>query len=204
MAGPIRTLIFDLGGVIVPLAFHRGYAELEKRCPLPAAEIPKRIAATNLVPRFESGKIEPRDFVAQLCESIQADLSYEEFCRIWTSIFLPYTLVSEHLIARLKQHYRLVLLSNTNAIHWDMIESNYPLLRHFDAHVLSYRVGAIKPQKQIYQEAIGQAQCEPCECLFTDDILPYVEGALSLGIHAIQFRNQEQLELDLRAHGVTW
>jgi putative hydrolase of the HAD superfamily len=200
----IRTIIFDLGGVIVPLAFHRGYAQLEQRCGIPAAEIPKRIASTNLVPHFESGRLEPKAFVEQLCQHIGADLTFEEFCSIWTSVFLPHTLVSEDLIAGLKKNYRLVLLSNTNAIHWDMIRENYSLLRHFDEYVLSYKVGAMKPKERIYQEAIAKAQCAPQQCFFTDDVPAYVEGAKAAGIQAAQFINQEQLVADLRAHNVTW
>ena len=64
----IKTVIFDLGKVIVPFDFTRGYRAMEPLCGYPAAEIPKRIASTDLVTRFESGKVEPEDFVRQLCK----------------------------------------------------------------------------------------------------------------------------------------
>lgn len=78
-----------MGRVLVPFDFKRGYAKIEARCGIPAAEIPERIRPTGLVNRFESGEIEPRDFVRELSAVLSLDTSYEEFCDIWSSIFCP-------------------------------------------------------------------------------------------------------------------
>src|ERR1700733_773968 len=173
----IRAVIFDLGRVIVPFDFSRGYMRLEPLCGIPAAEIPGRIAPTDLVQRFESGGIEPRDFVRELSKHLNFETSYENFCEIWSSIFLPDTLIPEAMLRGLAQHYRLWLLSNTNPIHFEMIRETYPLLRHFHSYVLSYEVGAMKPLPLIYQRAIAEAGCRAEECFFTDDIPEYVAAA---------------------------
>src|SRR5438270_9902056 len=91
----IKAVIFDLGRVIVPFDFNRGYTRLETICGIAAAEIPRRLAATGLVPRFESGEIEPRDFVRQISAHLNFDIPYEDFCVIWSSVFLPETLIQE-------------------------------------------------------------------------------------------------------------
>ena len=198
----IKTVIFDLGGVIVPFDFKRGYAKMEPLCAYPAAEIPRRLRSTDLVTRFETGRLEPREFVAQLCQVLELKTSYEEFCELWSSIFLPDTLIGEALLESIRSRRRLLLLSNTNRIHFEMIRRTYPLLRHFDAFVLSYQVGAMKPSPQIYQEAIAMAHCRPEECFFTDDIAEYVEGAKRQGIDAVQFQSAAQIEQELTARGV--
>lgn len=200
----IKAVIFDLGRVIVPFDFNRGYARLEPLCGIPASEIPGRIAATGLVPRFESGAIGPRDFVREFSKCLNLDTTYENFCEIWSSIFLPDPLIPEAMLCGIARRYRLVLLSNTNAIHFDMIWENYPLLRHFHTLVLSYKVGAMKPLPLIYQRAIEAAGCLPRECFFTDDILAYVEGAREQGIDAVQFESAAQIEAELRKRGVVW
>ena len=200
----IKAVIFDLGRVIVPFDFNRGYVRLEPLCGIPAAEIPRRIAPTGLVERFESGGIEPRDFVRELSKHLNLDTSYENFCEIWSSIFLPDTLIPESMIEGIARNYRLVLLSNTNAIHFEMLRENYPLLRHFHSLVLSYEVCAMKPLPLIYRRAIEAAGCLPQECFFTDDILAYVEGARAQGIDAVQFESAAQIEAELRNRGVTW
>lgn len=200
----IKAVIFDLGRVIVPFDFQRGYSRLAPLCAIPAAEIPRRLAATGLVERFESGGIEPHDFVQQLSKHLKLETTYENFCEIWSSIFLPDTLIPEAMIQAIARKYRLLLLSNTNAIHFAMLRENYPSLRHFHALVLSFEVGAMKPLPAIYRRAIEEAGCHPEECFFTDDIPAYVEGARAMGIDAVQFESAAQIEAELRKRGVTW
>lgn len=173
-------------------------------CPYSPEEIPARIGATGLVPRFESGEVAPEDFVEQLCRILDARIEYDHFCRIWSSIFLPETLLSESLLEALGRRYPLLLLSNTNAIHFRMVREAYPLLRHFDDYVLSYEIGAMKPSPRIYEAAIERARCAPEECFFTDDIPEYVAGAKAAGIDAVQFHSAEQIERELLARGVRW
>jgi putative hydrolase of the HAD superfamily len=131
-------------------------------------------------------------------------VDFEDFCDIWGAIFIPGTLISEEFLVALKQRYRLLLLSNTNAIHFKMVEQSYPILRHFHHQVLSFRVGAMKPSPAIYEEALRHADAAPEECFFTDDIPAYVEGARAAGIDAVQFESQSQIERELRARGVVW
>ena len=194
----IKAVIFDLGRVIVPFDFRRGYARISALTGIPAEEIPARIRPTGLVDRFESGKIAPRDFVEKLSALLNLQCSYEEFCEIWSSIFLPATLVPEALLRAIAARYRLVLLSNTNAIHIDMVRATYPHLQHFHQLILSHEVGAMKPSPLIYQRAVEAAGCLPEECFFTDDIPEYVEGARRYGIDAVQFESAAQIESELR------
>ncbi len=200
----IKTVIFDLGKVLIPFDFNRGYQALENLCAYRAAEIPTRIEATNLVERFETGLISPEDFVEQLSTVLQLRIDYDRFCQIWSSIFLKETLVPESLLEGLRKRYRLLLLSNTNAIHFAMVRESYPLLRHFDDFVLSYEVKAMKPSPSIYREAIARAGCRAEECFYTDDIPAYVEAARREGIDAVQFQSRAQLEQELSARGISW
>jgi FMN phosphatase YigB (HAD superfamily) len=170
---------------------------------MPAAEIPARIRPTGLVQRFESGQIAPRDFVRELSAALNLHCTYEEFCEIWSCIFLPETLITEELLSGIARRYRMVLLSNTNPIHFEMIRAAYPLLRHFHAFVLSHEAGAMKPSPIIYKKAVEAAGCLPEECFFTDDIPEYVEGACRYGIDAVQFHSQAQIEAELRRR-ISW
>jgi putative hydrolase of the HAD superfamily len=201
---PPKALIFDLGGVIVPLDFKQAYARMEPLCGYSAAEIPRRIGATDLVRRFECGQIEAEPFAAELLDTLGIRMTYADFRELWNWIFAPGPILPEDLFRALRERHRLVLLSNTNSIHFEVLSGRYPLLAHFHEHVLSYKVGAMKPSPEIYREAVRRAGCSAAECFFTDDVLPYVEGARSEGIDAVQFVGREQLEDELRARGVEW
>jgi putative hydrolase of the HAD superfamily len=198
-----KAVIFDLGRVLVHFDFKRGYRALEGLCPHQAADIPKLLAGTGLVERFETGLVEPRAFVAEMCGALDLKIDYDQFCDIWSSIFM-HTLVPESLLEGLKVRYRLLLLSNTNAIHFDMISRTYPMLRHFDDLILSYEVKAMKPNPAIYRAAIERAGCKAEECFYTDDIAEYVAGAKAMGIDAVQFQGAELLVEEMKARGIGW
>ncbi|HML17805.1 MAG TPA: HAD family phosphatase [Bryobacteraceae bacterium] len=198
----IRAVIFDLGGVIVPLDFSSAYAAMEALCPYKAAEIPKRIRSSGLVEKYETGQLNSESFVAQLSALLDLHVTCEQFRELWSTLFLPDPLIPEALFADLSRRYPLILLSNTNEIHFENIRARFPLLRHFQHLVLSYQVGAAKPSRRIYEEAIARSGCRAGECFYTDDVPAYVDGAKQAGIDAVHFLNFEQLERELRARGI--
>ena len=199
-----RAILFDLGRVLVDFDFQRGYRALEGLCPYRAAELPARLASTGLVEQFETGLIEPRDFVARMSAVLDLAIDYDCFCRVWSSIFTE-TLVPETMLAGLAARYRLLLLSNTNAIHFEMLRASHAgMFRHFHDLILSYEVKAMKPRPEIFYAALARAGCPPGECFYTDDIAAYVLAARSLGIDAVQFESVEQLEREFAARGIRW
>ena len=82
-----KAIFFDLGKVLIHFDFRRGYRALEGLCPYKAEEIPKRLAGSGLVERFETGLVEPRDFVAQMCAILDLKVDYDQIRQIWSSIF---------------------------------------------------------------------------------------------------------------------
>ena len=198
----IKTILFDLGGVIVPLDFPRGFATLAPLTRFSAEELPERIGATDLVVRAETGQIQPEEFHQELSDLLGLETTFDEFRELWSSIFLPHTLVPESMLMSLARQYRLLLLSNTNAIHFAFIRERYGLLRHFEEFVLSYEVGVMKPESGIYKEAVSRAGCEANECLFIDDVEDNVEGAKRVGLNAVQFQGEEALREEFRARKI--
>jgi len=198
-----RAILLDLGRVLIHFDFSAGYSALEKLCPFPAAEIRRRIAATDLAVSFETGLIEPRDFYAQLCALLELQVDYERFCAIWNSIFSD-VLVPESMLEGLASRYRLVLVSNTNQIHFEMVRQQYPVLRHFHEMALSYQVKAMKPHAEIFLEAVRLAGCRADECFYADDIPAFTEAARKLGIDAVTFECAAQLAREMHSRGIAW
>jgi len=190
-----KAIIFDLGGVLVQFDFGRAYRALAEVCPYAEGASSERIAGAGLV--------EPGDFFAQLSRTLELRLDYEGFCRIWNHIFTG-PLIPEKMLRGLASRYRLLLLSNTNAIHFEMIRRAYPMLRHFQELVLSYEVRALKPQPEIFRVAIERAGCRPEECFYTDDTAAHVEAARALGIDAVRFVDRAGLEREMSARGIRW
>ena len=161
----IKTIIFDLGGVLIPLDSARSFVAMEPVCDYSAEQIPVILRQTDLIRRFELGEIGCQEFAAQLTSLLGLRVNYQEFCSLWTKPFLPEALVPPDMLERLHQRYRLIALRNTNPIHFEAILQIYPFLSHFDDFVLSYRVGYLKPEASIYEEALRRAGCLLSECL---------------------------------------
>ena len=198
----VKALIFDLGRVLVNVDFEMGYSRMATLSGLPVEEVRERLQSSRLAYAFESGLMPSSEFAARVSELMGVSPSFEEFGEIWYSVFHQGPIVPEEFIARLHERYRLVLLSNTNALHYEMLEQRLPVLKHFDAYTLSYRFGAQKPSPSIYRDAVVKASCEPGECFYTDDINEYIDGARAAGIQAAQFRGFGRLKADLQAAGV--
>ncbi|MGD0496998.1 MAG: HAD family hydrolase [Bryobacteraceae bacterium] len=198
-----KAVLIDLGKTLINFDFERAYRAIGRFCSCAASEIPERIAPAGLAERFECGWIEPRDFFLQLAGALHLRLDYEGFCRIWNSIFGE-PLIPESVLEGLAARYRLVLVSNTNPIHFEALRREYPFLRLFHETALSYEVHAIKPQPAIFQAAIERAGCLPGECFYADDIASFAEVARGLGMDAVRFEGWGQLEQDLTARGIRW
>jgi putative hydrolase of the HAD superfamily len=155
----VKALLFDLGGVIVGLDFGRAYRAAASFTRFPAEQIPEIIRRANLAGPYERGEMSSRDFHLRFCRALEMDVSYEEFQFLWGNMFEDEPLLEDAFLAGLRERHRLVLLSNTNELHFDFIRERYPLLRHFHECVLSYEVGAMKPDQAIYREAIERARC---------------------------------------------
>ncbi|MEZ5400847.1 MAG: HAD family phosphatase [Bryobacteraceae bacterium] len=197
-----RALIFDLGNVIVPFDFNHAYDRIEPASGLGREEIRRRITERDLPRRLESGKIAEDDFIAEINETLGTEFGYDEFRDIWVSIFFRRTLIPEAFFVAARERYPLILLSNTNSLHFDWVAEQFPLLNHFHGWTLSHRVGAQKPDPRIYADAVARAGCAPEECFFTDDIPDYVEGARRFGLDAEQFTGFGPLREHLAARGI--
>jgi glucose-1-phosphatase len=195
----IRVIIFDLGKVIVDFNHRTVCKRLARCCSLSPEEIYAQVFESKLEAQFDEGRITPEQFYQEVTRSIGCNLDIAALKANWNSIFTINPGISA-LLRSLKKKYRLLCLSNTNSWHFEYCRETFPVLRLFDAFVLSYRVGARKPQGRIFKEALKAAGTLPRHCLYIDDIADYVEKARALGMHGIQFFSVEQFKDEIKRY----
>ena len=188
----ISTIIFDLGQVIVSFDHMELCRRASRHCAFSPDEVFERMFDSGLIKRFETGMITSDIFYSEACSALDMQLERGEFKILWNTIFAlkPDTV---QIIERL-QEFQLLLLSNTNCWHFDYCLESYPVLRCFNDWILSYKVGACKPDKQIFEAALASASATAQECIFIDDISLYADAASAMGIHAHTFTTAEALE----------
>lgn len=192
------VIIFDLGKVILDFDHRTITGRLAERSTVPAERIREMIFGGNRERLYDRGKVSSRDFYREVVKFLGIAMPFEEFRDIWTRIFTANETVCG-LIRALKKRYKLILLSNTNEMHFDYVFDMFAILRVFDDYVLSYRVGERKPHPRIYMTALQKADCPAGACIYIDDMEEYVWAARRLGMEAIVFKDAQQLQSELKA-----
>ncbi|MFB3816040.1 MAG: HAD family hydrolase [Candidatus Methylomirabilales bacterium] len=197
----IRLLVFDFGGVVCRFDYRIFCDRLASRCGREADAILAAAFGNPLQAAFESGQVTGAEYHRAVMGALKAEVPYADFRELYGDIFteIPETVA---LLRGLHGRYPLYLLSDTNAIHFDHVRARIPALALFSECILSYRVGAMKPQPRIFQEALRRSGLPAEHCLFIDDRLPNVEGAARLGMRAVQYESPAQLRSALRGLGI--
>ncbi len=198
------ALFFDLGGVIVDFdhrSIARGLLGAEAGARALASEEVHRWLfdwTTGLNNAFNAGRISPEDFHEAICRKFGLTLPFEGFVKIWNNIFSENQRVSA-MIHALSGRFPLFLISNTDPLHFEYIVRRYAVLQKFKAWILSYEVGACKPDEKIFVAASERAGVPPDRSVFIDDVPAYVEAAQSLGFHTIHYTSARTLQNRLSA-----
>lgn len=168
--------------------------------PYSAAEIRQLVVQNLEISReFDSGKISSAEFYGKVKGKLQAEIGQRDFFVLYNDIFVLRQKELD-LLNRLRRHYRLVLLSNTDVERYGFILKQFPQIKIFDAYVLSYEAGFIKPDSRIYESAVVLAGVLPQECLFIDDLAENIRGAELLGINTIHYTAEKDLVEELRGY----
>ncbi len=194
---PIRGIFFDLGNVLLGLNYQR-FAEKMKSLTGLGMEQLQPAFAGRLVPKYECGLLNDDEFLAGICRATGVAIPKRDFADAWTCIFSEHPLIPDELLQELAQKYQLWAISNTNKAHFEYIRARYHFLDHFRGWILSYEVGAAKPEPAIFQRALDRAGISASEALFVDDQLVNVEAARRLGMDAIHFTGVVRLAEEFR------
>lgn len=187
------AVVFDLGQVLLPFNYQIFIDAVNKHESGLGEKFVNKYNENYSVHRdFERGKISEKDFIAQMLDWLEHKVSAEEFVKYWSEIFsLNENVIS--LLPKLKKHYKLYLLSNTNSIHQKYGYQHYDFLKIFDKLFLSHEVGYVKPEEGIYRAVENYSGFPAEEHIFIDDIAEYIEAAKQLGWDGIQFTGYKNL-----------
>ncbi len=199
----IKGIIFDFGNVICHFTneiYKQKIADLSGK----TIEEIKNIFYENsdIFKRFETGEISGQEFYENLGKIYGINIPYQELKTIYSKDKFSRVPGIKELIVKLRKNYKVGLLSNTSEWDWDYMIQVAPEVLTFDSITKSYEVGAMKPSEEIYEDALRKLNLKPEECVYTDDILEYVEAAKSLGFEAFQFTTAEKFEEDLKLIGI--
>ena len=194
----IKTVIFDMGGVIITI----DNEEPKKRfLELGLTEFANRMnpyKQSGLNGELEEGKVSEEEYRLAICKELGKEVSFEQLQHCWMGYMKEVPARKLMTIKNLrKQGYRVILLSNTNPYVSAWTDSNdfsgdgHPIQDYFDAIYRSYEVKYMKPDENFFRYVMGQEKALPEECLFVDDGPRNCCAASELGIFTYCPQNGE-------------
>lgn len=194
----IRTIISDMGRVILWFDNDVFIRKLAATSRVSEDRI-KEAAHWNmdLLTGFDRGAISPGDFYGRIVRGVGSTIGEDEFYAIYNDIFKLNPPALDVLRGQKAAGKTLVLLSNTDIRRFGYIRERFPEMLIFDDYVLSFELGMVKPEPEIYLEAVRRAGCRPDECVFIDDMPENVEAAMKLGMGGIVYRPGTDLSAEI-------
>jgi len=183
----IKVIVFDLGAVVIDFDHTIILKKLSEISLKTAEEMYAHIVKSRIEQLYDTGKISSQEFYNAVINFLNIDISFENFSKIWNEIFFEKPEMNHFIESIDSKKYKKFILSNTNELHFEYCMKNYPIIKKFDKYFLSYKIGMIKPNLDIYEHLIKNSSCKPEEIIFIDDKKENVSAASQLGIKTIHY-----------------
>ncbi len=200
----IKTIVFDIGGVLVDLDYPTCMAAFAKIGFDGADKLISCYHPAGIVGELERGEATTQ----QVCDTIrelsggvsQSDMTNEQITEAYRSLVVGIPVEKLRIMARLKEAgYRILALSNINEMVIPRVLSFFEADGnsaefYFDEMYLSYQMGYMKPERKIYEMLIEDSGLEPSETLFIDDNQQNIDVGRDFGMNVYLAHAHEDLE----------
>jgi 2-haloacid dehalogenase len=197
-----RTIVFDLGGVLIdwnPRYLYRGLIADERAM--------EDFLATVCTGAWNECQDAGRSIAAAEAELLERHPQhaplirayYGQFDRMLAGPIDGTVAILEELHTRGVPLYALTNWSRETFPH---ARRRFGFLDRFRGIVVSGELGMMKPDARIFRHLTETHALEAKDCLFIDDSPKNVAGAQAAGLHALHFTGPDSLRATLRQHGL--
>jgi glucose-1-phosphatase len=193
-----KTVYFDLGNVLIFFNMDKMFNQLSQCTKIPVTALRQGYLEDKILQKYETGRMSSEEFYRLLQSKSSFSFSFHEMMAAMADMFTPNTELWPVVEELKKQGARLVLISNTNECHFNFAYSHFPVLHLFDSFILSYEVGACKPEPLIFKKALLEAEGRT---FYTDDVPDFIAAGRAAGLDAELFTDVPTLERHLLHRG---
>jgi putative hydrolase of the HAD superfamily len=198
MSAKIKNIIFDLGGVILDIDENIVYKELEKTG-INTSELAHSKEFMDVFSKFDIGVYTATTFRKRMKALLgQEKMTDQKFDSIWNAMLLDIPRERIEAIEKVKKHYKIFLMSNSNVIHYDLYVRDLQLRfgynefdELFNKSYFSFAEHLEKPDPRFFELILDHEGLLPEETLFIDDTAENIKTAKSLGINTYHIRRDE-------------
>jgi putative hydrolase of the HAD superfamily len=204
----IRAIYWDIGGVLLTNGWdHEERARVLAQFGIPREEYEARHEEAN--DRWEKGELSDEEFLKETVFFKERSFTPADFIEAIRaqSKWLPGG--ARNVITALRQGngvkngaLKMAMLNNESGPLNDFRIATFGLTQYFDAFFCSAYVGMRKPDPRMFRGGAAMLHFRPEECAFVDDRENNCVAAAEVGMHAIQYKGEEQLRGALATLGV--
>ncbi len=195
-----RFVYFDLGNILLYFSVSRLLHQMSEVTGASEEDLKSIIFSEKKYLALESGEITSSEYFSQICSDLGRPVDPEKFLEAANNIFWANDSIIPVIKRLHKTSFPRGILSNTGPQHWEYVLNAFAFIgKYFPRHrIASYAVRCMKPQKEIFEIALKEAQTElpdlrPDEILFTDDLEDNVQGARNFGFQAFVYTDTPAL-----------
>jgi putative hydrolase of the HAD superfamily len=198
----IKTVIFDVGGVLVRTEDYRGRRSWEERLGLSEGGAEQIVFNSEMGLRAQRGAITDAELWVWVGHHLMLSEGKLDSFReaFWSGDVLDQAMVK--LIRRLRPRYQTAIISNATDALNSRLKVEYAIADAFDLIVGSAEEKVMKPNPIIFERTLTRLARRPSETVFIDDFKVNVLAAQDLGMHVIHFIPGTDLASELANLGV--
>lgn len=202
----IKNFIFDFGGVLYSIDQKKTLTEFSRLSKQPELLTGLDIGIFYHDPLFldyEKGNLTSAEFRYILKKRFFIECSDYEFDKAWNATLLAETKEAYNLVSEIKKSGKVILLSNTNEIHYvHFFRQCERLFTLFDDLFISFKIHKRKPEPDIFLYTLDISGFKPHETLFVDDSQQNLNAAKALGINTFLVENDSLSSLSDIVRGI--
>lgn len=196
----VKNIIFDFGGVIYDIDYHKSIMEFNNLGAENFEMMYSQAIQNKLFEQLELGVLSPSSFREELKQYLKLGVTTLEMDNAWNALLIGFKKERLDLLMELSKNYNLYLLSNSNIIHYEVFLKEFQeftRLNSFDdlfikAH-FSFDIKLRKPDLAAYEYVISKHQLNPMESLFIDDSIQNMRPAQSCGLKTYFLKKGEDM-----------
>ena len=195
----ISTLIFDFGGVLIDLDMNQSILNFKKLGVENVENYLSNFGQSGFFMQLEKGKISADEFRSEIRKMTTNIITDKEIDDAWNAFLVRIPSEKLDIVSELRKKFRVIMLSNTNAIHFPYAErtffsyKNRGIDEYFDKCYRSYDMKMAKPDAEIFEAILSEEQVAANQCLLLDDGPKNIEQAQKLGFQTYFVDPKEDL-----------
>ncbi len=190
----VKAVLFDLGGVVLDIAWEQVFEAWARHSRLSAVEIAARFQMDSAYQEHERGALSGPQYFDYLKGLVEYQGDDATFVAGWNAIFVGPIASTVAVLNDLGQRLPLSLLTNTNATHEQAWRAAYaPIIERFEQVFVSSTMGCRKPDRSAFEYVLTGMNIDAGAVLFFDDSLENVHGALAAGLQAVHVIRPEDI-----------